>query len=458
MRSTGPQQRWLHDRRVVVVGINYAPETTGIAPYTTELAELLAANGAQVTALVGLPHYPAWSVDPGYRRGQRADEVVNGVRVLRAGHFVPRRQSALRRGVYEGTFALASSRKARGLEADAVVAVTPSLSGLRTGRILAQRQGIPLGVVVQDLLGRAAEQSGIPGGGRVARVVDRTEREALRAADRVAVISPAFREALVGGGVDAAAIRVLPNHSQIEPATVTRTQARLELGWDPDELVVLHTGNMGLKQDLGGVVEAARLCATTPGAERLRFVLVGDGSQRAELERAARGVAALRMLPPVDAARYPLTLAAADVLLLHERPTVRDMSLPSKLTSYLVAGRPVVAAVVPGGATDRETARAGAGPRVPAGDPAALLHAVLGLAGDDARRARLGAMGRAYAERELSREAAQRRTLAFVADLLGLPTSAEPRPATVPAPAGPARRDARAAQPQDLSPSSTPAR
>ena len=156
---------------------------------------------------------------------------------------------------------------------------------------------------------------------------------------------------------------------------------------------------------------------------------MGDGSQRPDLERQARGVAAVRLLPPVDDALYPVALAAADVLLVHERPSVRDMSLPSKLTSYLTSGRPVVAAVVPGGATDGEMARAGAGPRVPAGEPAALLEAVLALAADPDERARLGVSGRVYAARELSREAAHRRSLDFVADLLGLPRVPVPAPA-----------------------------
>jgi len=98
------------------------------------------------------------------------------------------------------------------------------------------------------------------------------------------------------------------------------------------------------------------------------------------------------------------------LLVVNERPSVGDMSLPSKLTSYLAAGRPVLAAVSPDGATARELARTGgAALVVPPGDPAALAAAVRELRDDPERRARMGAAAALYARRELGREAAMRR-------------------------------------------------
>jgi colanic acid biosynthesis glycosyl transferase WcaI len=55
----------LRGTRIAVVGINYAPETSGIAPYTTEMCEFLASAGAEVTVLTGIPHYPEWRVTHG---------------------------------------------------------------------------------------------------------------------------------------------------------------------------------------------------------------------------------------------------------------------------------------------------------------------------------------------------------------------------------------------------------
>ena len=51
--------------RVLIVGINYSPELTGIGPYTAGLAEHLAARGDEVTVITGLPHYPDWRIAAG---------------------------------------------------------------------------------------------------------------------------------------------------------------------------------------------------------------------------------------------------------------------------------------------------------------------------------------------------------------------------------------------------------
>ncbi len=132
---------------------------------------------------------------------------------------------------------------------------------------------------------------------------------------------------------------------------------------------------------------------------------MGEGHRRGYLRELARGVGSLDFLPPADAEEFPEILAAADVLAVTQRASVLDMSLPSKLTSYFAAGRPVVASVAAGSGTAREVERSGAGVVVPAEDPKALLEAVRRLAGDPGECAELGARGREYVERRLSRRA-----------------------------------------------------
>jgi glycosyltransferase involved in cell wall biosynthesis len=417
----------LAGQRIVVVGINYRPETTGIAPYTTAFCEMLAAAGATVTAVVGLPHYPAWSVPEDYQQGMRDRETINGVQVLRSSHHVPSRQTILRRGAYEASFLVNSRRVSRRLDADAIIAVTPALASLSVAHDLARRNDAAFGVIVQDLVGNAAEQSGIRRGGTVSGAIAAAERRGILRADLVAVISQGFAETLVGTGIDPARISLLPNHSHIGSTTATRNDARIQLGWAHQEFVVLHTGNMGLKQDLGNVVEAARLASQTDSP--IRFILMGDGSQRGPIARQAASLSNLTMLPPIDARLYPVALAAADVLLINERASVVNMSLPSKLTSYFTAGRPVLAAVPADGSTHCELRASAAGLQVSPSDPRALLDAVVRLIDDSETRGRLGSAGRAYAQSKLGRADAAERSLSWVHELLGLePETAVPAP------------------------------
>ncbi|WP_267246303.1 glycosyltransferase family 4 protein [Streptomyces sp. PR69] len=386
--------------RLLLVSTNYAPEHTGIGPYATQIAEHWAAQGHETHVLAGMPHYPAWSVDPAYAGMWRQTELRSGVTIHRRRHTVPRRQTAVQRALFEGSV-LAHSLAAppRMERPDAVVAQLPSLAGGVAGARLAARWKVPYIPVVQDLMGAAAEQSGIQGGDRAAAVAGRVEAYALRRATLVGVIHETFTERVAAMGVSRERIRTVPNWSHVSAPSRPREETRARLGWALGETIVLHSGNMGLKQGLEVLVEAARLDPKT------RVVLMGDGNQRQTLERLSADVPNLEIMEPVGDEDFPEVLAAADVLAVTQRASVLDMSVPSKLTSYFAAGRPVVASVADSGGTAQEVRRSGAGVLVPPEDPAALLAAVRELMDDPDASQRLGAAGPRHVAAHLSRAA-----------------------------------------------------
>jgi colanic acid biosynthesis glycosyl transferase WcaI len=408
---------WLRGLSITVVGIYYAPDSTGIAPYTTDLCETLVEAGASVHAVVGVPHYPQWKVAPPYRSGLRLwyEEERNGVRITRVRHFVPRSQDALRRGLYELSFRAASGLRSRRHCPDIVIGVTPNLAGATTAAALARRTGAPLGLIVQDLMGLAAVQSGIRGGSTVARLVGALEARALRSAHRIGVITDAHLPLVVSTGARTDTIDRLPNYLHVRPSDLSRDQARRALGWPTSVGIALHSGNMGLKQDLGNVVGAARLALGR--RDDLRFILLGDGSTRSELEEQARELPNLLILDPLPDDEYPVALAAADCLLLNERPSVINMSMPSKLTSYFAAGRPVIAATHAAGATAAEVLRSRGGVVVAPGDPPLLLAAVEHAVDHPQESQQLGRFGQDHALRHLSQSSARARIVQFAAAL-----------------------------------------
>ena len=91
-------------------------------------------------------------------------------------------------------------------------------------------------------------------------------------------------------------------------------------------------------------------------------------------------------------------LRSADVLLVNELPGVAEMAVPSKLTSYFAAARPVLAATDVGGITAQEVASAGAGAVVRAGDPEALIEGARLLTSDADAAVEMGRAGRRYRE------------------------------------------------------------
>jgi glycosyltransferase involved in cell wall biosynthesis len=133
--------------------------------------------------------------------------------------------------------------------------------------------------------------------------------------------------------------------------------------------------------------------------ERIRIVLAGDGNDRARLEERAEELRLddVQFIELQGPGRWEAVMQAADLLLVNQRSSVTDMSLPSKLTSYFAAGRPVVAAASARSETGREIEAAGAGIVVPPDDPEALRDAILAVRASPAT-AELGASARRYAD------------------------------------------------------------
>ncbi|MDP9026320.1 MAG: glycosyltransferase family 4 protein, partial [Actinomycetota bacterium] len=392
--------------RILFVGLNYAPERTGIAPYTSGMAAGFAALGHQVRVITAFPHYPEWRfLDGGTERTQRSK--LDGVDLLRVRHRLPKHGSSVSRVISELSFGVRALVAAWG-RPDVVVLVSPAmfasaLLALRA-RLRASRRLI---VWVQDLYGPGVrETSAGDRFGLAERVIDGAERGLLRRAAGVVVIHDRMVDEIVASaGVDRRRVTVVRNWSHVSTASHTgRVRMRERLGWAQDETIVLHTGNMGAKQALGNVIEAARLADAQQAP--VRFVLMGDGNTRSAIEAGAVGVERLQIVDAVPESQYLDALRAADVLLVNEHPALRTTALPSKMTSYFASGRPVVAATSADSLTASELISADAGLRVDPGDPAALLAIVQRLAADPALAARLGVHGRRYRLAHLTEHAA----------------------------------------------------
>ena len=401
--------------RVLVSTSYYWPEEAGSAPYLTGLAEHLSAEGHDVVVATGFAHYPDWR--SGAHGKLAATETQNGVRIVRRWHYVPHTQSAAQRALYElsllGSGATTLFSRWR---PDVVVGTCPSLAGGLLAAAAARRYRVPYGIVFQDLMGRAAEQSGVSGGARVAGLVKGGELRVARGAKAVGIIAAAFRGYLEEGGVRPEAIWRLRNWTHRVEPDEPRARMRERHGWGDDVFVCLHGGNMGQKQGLDNLLDAAAL---TNGD--VRIALVGDGNDRARLEREAneRGLTNVDFIGMQMPGKWEAMLAAADLLIVNQRASLTDMSLPSKLTSYFAAGRPVVTAASKESETADEMDAADAGILVPPDDPAAMRDAIQALKDDPERAARCAASAKAYAESTLSSAAALAEYDRFIAFLVG---------------------------------------
>jgi colanic acid biosynthesis glycosyl transferase WcaI len=393
--------------RILVLGINYIPEKTAIGPFTAGLSEHLTKSGHEVQVVTGFPYYPEWRVHEGYRGRFYMREFVNGVDVRRIWHSIPSRASNLpQRLAHDLSFTLTVFFAGLFVrDFDVVYCCCPPPTLALTALLLAKLHRKPYVINLSDLASDAALATGIMKDGLAIRMARAIEKIAYKHADRIVCICAAFVEALKKRGVAEEKLAPIPFWGDtekifpVEDASAFRTK----YGLTSQNFIAMHTGNMGKKQDLTNVVQAAELSKNN---RNLVWLLVGDGEDRAALEQsiAERELTNIRVLPFQPVEELSQMYGAADALLLNQKAAVVDSVIPSKLLTYMAAGRVVVAAVNERSEAAKYVERADCGVIVPSENPAALVDAVQALQANAERRQILGANGRKYIEQHLTKD------------------------------------------------------
>ncbi len=391
--------------KVLLYGINFAPDPTGIAKYTSELASWLAAQGHEVRVVTAPPYYPEWRVREGYSAWRHRRETWHDVEVLRTPLWVPSNPSGLARLAHLLSFSLFSlpTLVAQLFWRPALVwVVAPSFACAPSALVAARLSGARSWLHVQDFELDAAFKLGLLRGRRVERLARWFERALLTRFDRVSTISERMLGLLRGKGVAAERAVMFPNWvdvRQIRP-TADGGRYREQLDIPADAVVALYSGSMVAKQGLELLPAAARLLERLE--PRLVLVICGEGLCRPQIEQLCQGLGNVRLLPLQPSARLPELLTTADIHLLPQHGDAADLVMPSKLTGMLSSGRPVVATARP----ETELGRVvdGRGLVVPPGDLGAFVRALLVLTRDAPQRRRLGEAARRYAEEFLSRD------------------------------------------------------
>jgi colanic acid biosynthesis glycosyl transferase WcaI len=389
--------------KLLILGLNYAPEPVGIGPYTSGLAEALARRGHRVTVIAGKPYYPQWRLYEGYHDDPSAT-IESGVAVTRVPHFIPAHPTGPKRILHHLSFAVATHvpmMRAARTGPDLVFTVAPSLLSVPVAARAARAASAPLWVHVQDFEVEAAFATGLMGqatlAGRLARA---TENRFLTIADVVSSIGPRMCDKLLVKGIPAERIFELRNWSDPDFDFGHADPAGYRQEWQlGDRHVALYSGNIGNKQGLELVIEAARQLAER---QDIVFVICGEGPNRARLEQLAIGLANVRFHGLQPAERMADLLSLATVHLLPQIVGAADLVLPSKLTNILASGRPLIATATRGTGLHAEVE--GCGLTTEPGDATAFATAVVGLIDQPGVRHAMGQAALRRADTHWSRE------------------------------------------------------
>jgi len=367
------------------------------------VARSLKAQGIEVTVLTGKPNYPEGKIFDGYKAMGIQREEYSGIEVIR----IPLRQRGKNSGkgmalnylsfIISGYLFAPYALRGKKFDAVFVYAPSPLLQALPAVYVSWLKRA-PLVLWVQDIWPDALVATGFIKSRWILGMVGLAVRYIYRFSDSILIQSEGFRASVERWTNHKELIRFFPNSAEDTSPDLTKPTINVQLAEEvAASFSVVFAGNIGKAQSCETIIEAAKLLQSVPA---IKFYLVGSGSMADAVSQniADNRLKNVIMTGQVPAEDMPLIFASASVLLL----TLRDdaalsSTIPSKLQSYLAAGKPVIACC--NGEAASVVTKANAGLACPAGDAAALADAVLQLFQMiPEERVRLGENGRAHFE------------------------------------------------------------
>lgn len=337
-------------KSILIIGINYAPEITGIGKYTSELANYLANNrNYQVNVITGVPYYPQWKIYSGYKNGFYVENIA-GVKVCRCPLYIPKKPTGLRRLIQDLLFFASAFFYVTGLilkrkRVDIVFIPIPPFSIGLLGiyyRLFFWKTKVIYHV--QDLQIDAAEKLGMIRNNIFIKLLFSIERFILANVDIVSTISQGMINKIMSKNSNLKECLIFPNwidSNNIYPITKKVTLEDINVPELENKKIILYSGAIGEKQGLELVIETAKYFRKN---EEFLFVISGEGPYRQHLEDLAaekkvKNVLFLDLLPINS---FNKLLNATFLHLVLQKDTGGDLFLPSKLSNILGVGGCVI--------------------------------------------------------------------------------------------------------------------
>jgi len=390
---------------ILIVGLNFYPELTGIGKYTAEMALFLQQKGHEVHVITAPPYYPYWKIQPGYQAFRYRTELWNGIQIHRCPLWVPRKVTGLNRLFHLLSFALSSLPvvlKERSKHPDFVFSVAPALFSAPLSAFPGRNQKKKNWLHIQDFEVDAALNLGIlsriP---IVERLAHLWEIKVFQKFGTISTISGSMINNLKNRQIEEDSIYYFPNW--IDPNAIFpligKNHFRQTLGLTPADIVVLYSGSIGQKQGIETLVEVAGILAKH---RQIHIVICGEGPAKSELLKLGQGFENLHFLPiqPHDSLNELLNMA--DIHVLPQKSGAADLVMPSKLLGMLASGRPVIVSCPIKSELYEIVSQVGI--TVPPEEPILLAREISKLAFDETSRNKYGALGRSLVSERYSME------------------------------------------------------
>lgn len=326
---------------------NFPPEVNAPASRTFEHCREWVRAGHRVTVITCAPNFPKGKVFDGYRNRLWQTEEMEGIRVIRVWSYITANEGFVKRILdYQSFMAMAilASPFVRGV--DVVAGTSPQLFTVCAAYVVSRLKRVPYMFELRDLWPETICALGVIRNSRLLDALERLELFLYRKAARIISVTHSFKRNLISRGVDANKIAVVTNGvdtSRFRPQPRDEVLAA-QLGLQ-GKFIAGYIGTHGLAHGLETLLKAARRLQDEPNGSDIRFLMLGDGANKAELVEKARemglnNVVFVDSVPKEQVVRYWSLL---DVSLIHlKKADLFTTVIPSKLFECMGMGIPVL--------------------------------------------------------------------------------------------------------------------
>lgn len=337
-------------KRILLVGGNFYPETTGIGKYNGEMIEWLASKGFDCTVITTYPYYPHWKVQKPYNwrwfwYKTEIKEITKGngsqIKIYRCPHYVPQNPSGFKRIMLDFSFSMSCLVKIFQLipvkKFDVVITVVPPFHLGLLAVLYKKLRKAKFFYHIQDLQIEAARDLQMIKSSRVINTLFNLEKYIIGHADTVSSISDGMIEKIKEkAGKE---ITFFPNWVDVSvfyPLS-DKQQLKADFGFKLTDKIVLYSGAIGEKQGLEAVIHTANKMRND---KDVKFLICGSGPYKEKLKAMAEeaGLDNVNFFPLQPFEKFNQFLNMADVHLVIQKAKASDLVMPSKLTTILAVG------------------------------------------------------------------------------------------------------------------------
>jgi colanic acid biosynthesis glycosyl transferase WcaI len=327
--------------KILIYGINYSPELTGVGKYTGEMSEWMAKKGHQVKIITAPPYYPEWKISSKYEN-KYSRSFEKNIEIIRCPIYVPKRRSPVLRILHLISFSLSSFLyvlKNIWWKPDVVIQVIPTIFCSAQTLLLCKFSGAKSIIHIQDYEIDAMYGLSMMKNKYLKKIIYIIEKKILKSFDLVSTISEEMMQKALQKGVSVNKIIFFPNWVEVNRFLKVSPSVEYikKLGLDPNKKIILYAGNMSEKQGLEIILHVAK---SFLNQKNVHFLLVGDGSEKIKLQKLAKEMNLINLnFAPLQAYEdLPILLKSVDCHLIVQKSGIAGSVLPSKLTNILASG------------------------------------------------------------------------------------------------------------------------